>query len=406
VLAGSAVVRLPRSDATVVDDPGSHDGLPALVWSRRLCEGHDRRARLTVVDGTPDGRSAYDRLLVDRAAPAAVARGEWFRLDGPQLVSTAPATTAVWCRLLDLHPDLGAARVYVGALETIEVEPHAAAQLIGRLGPWPGTPDGHTLADGWIEPLHGIDPDTYLDQAERVSAFIERAAARLAAQWPVEVLLVGDPAVDGYRRGATITDPEQWGYSPGAEVAARRGLKRLGALVGAGLQRWLERARGAGAALLVVSPYELAPVHTAVRLPRWMSDHGLATAKHGPVRVLCSGGTARLELGPDVAEDRARSLLLRAAHVLADLEVRGRPVVEEIESTAPPRRVLIRLAPGHTASCSASRPVLVPTRTTAATGLGGCGILLGSPSAAMRRAPATAEALWRALARGDRADRN
>ncbi len=395
----SRIVRLVASDGAVTAGNRSEDGLPALSWSRRVGEDGQLALRAVSVDATADGHRAYNRLLVENATPSAVAPGEWFRLDDPVLTTTVAPNSSLWCRLLDLHPTLGSVTLYIGPLEPVLLEPADAAPALEKIGRWPGSPDAARLADIWIEPRSGIGPETYLDQAERALAYAQRAAAVLGERTPVDLLLIGDPAVDGYRRGATLTGPDQWGYSPGAEQTARSGIHRLGLVVGDAVTGWVRFSEDHAAALMVVSPYELRPVHTAVRLPRWLSKHGVAVGRDGTVQVTCSGGQAHLEARDETSastpDDVAR-LLRRAAHVLADLEVAGRPVVATTTVGRSPDTLHIQLSAGYTSACESSRPDLVPTRMTAETGFPGCGALLARPSGAPELG--SVEDLWLHLA--------
>ena len=392
----SAIVELDGHDGR--SDPASGEELPTLRWRRPLGEDHQRVLELSVRDGSHNGHQAYDQLVVAGGEPSVVTAGAWFRLDASALLDQPPHPGSVWCRLLDLHPQLGSIRLYVGPLEPVVVTPHGALDILARLEPWPGRPDEVLLARGWVDPTFGITPDTYLTQAERAFAYVDRAATALSSKWPVDLLLVGDPAVAGYRRGATIVDPAQWGYSPGAALAARDGLERLGGLVGATVRRWSSLVDRDHDLLLVISTQELRPVHSEVRLRRWLAKHGLESGADGPLRVTCTGASVRLEVvnSPGTTANAER-LLRRAAHCLADLEVDGQPVVLAAQRGPTPLTLRVQLEAGFTSSCSRSEPVVVAAWRTAARSPAGRGVVLARGQGPPPKLATTSQ-LWRVLA--------
>ena len=125
-------------------------------------------ATLVAIDTTDDGRVNYDRLEItpESGETEAAVPGDWFAAEA----AGEARRTGAWCKLLSLAPDLSVAEIYAGGLFSSDAYPEAFRRdLDENAGFWPGVPD-QDHADA-----HSPHPEIYVEQADRLAAFLTRA---------------------------------------------------------------------------------------------------------------------------------------------------------------------------------------------------------------------------------------
>jgi predicted AlkP superfamily phosphohydrolase/phosphomutase len=399
-LADSAIVELEAAAARSGSQAPSQDGAAGLEWDLPVpvVDGGEPASvtwTVALVDGTPDRVERLDTVAVRGPGDDAwqfVLDLEWFPLQvrarGPEDVG--PARYGSWCKVLRVDRHGRSLRLYRGAFYRLLAYPETFAREVEeRVGFWPGPPDDRLVADWWIDVGTGLDLDSYLEQVERFDRYLDAVAEHVLATEPFSLLLAYHPTPDEFQHSSLIVDRRQWPYSPGSAVAAREGLRRVGRSVDASvaaLWRGLDPQRDA---LVVVSDHGHVAYHDEVRLNRALADAGLVSLEEhaGRLRVapssrvvaVTSGGSAHVYLnlvgrdpGGVVDPADADEVLRQAARVLADLNVDGEPVVEQVlgreEAAAfglghpASGDLVVWLHPGFGASPSLSGPVVSPSR--------------------------------------------
>lgn len=398
-LAGSVIDELDPARASAASVLPSNDGLPARVWKVPLKLAGSKPGAvsftLTVVDGDPDGVAVYDTVAVQGPATEEVqllGRDHWFALSfsakGPG--DDHAFTYGAWCKVLRLDRERGGIRLYLGAVNRTYAYPEGFAErLADAVGPWPGVPDGRLLSQWWLDMGKGIDLDTYLEQGERLDRWLDAVAGEVIAHERFDLLLAYHPTPDEYEHASLILDKRQWAWSPGSELAAREGLKRIGRSFDRSVASMWGFLNARRDTLVVVSDHGLVPLHDEVKINQALAAEGLVTtverngrprpAANTPMLAYTSGGCAHLYLnlegrepGGVVKPDAAPELLRRAARVLSDLSSGDEPVVERIFTrdqaatigldSANSGDLIIFLRPGYAASAALGGEVIEPTR--------------------------------------------
>ena len=102
-----------------------------------------------------------------------------------------------------------------------------ADEVEGLIGFWPGPPDDRLLAEWWIDVGTGLDLDSYLEQVERLDRYLDDVAEHVLSTASFRLLLAHHPTPDEVQHSSLIANQLQWAWSPGRELAAREGLKRV-----------------------------------------------------------------------------------------------------------------------------------------------------------------------------------
>jgi len=356
-LARSKILELDPARAGHASALPSADGVEPLVWtvSLELGKAHPSKVpfTLTVVDGTDDGVPAYDTVAVTPPGadgPKILERPLWFdvatRATGPD--DTRPHRWGAWCKVLRLDRLRGSVRLYRGEVYRLIGYPGSFDdRLEAAVGFWPGPPDRNGLARWWLDPAQGIDLDTFLEQLERLDRYLDRVGAWVVGNEPFDLLMAYHPNPDEYEHIGLIREKRQWAWSPGTELAAAEGLKRVGRSFDRSVASWWKVLDPERDALVIVSDHGLMPLHDTVNVNRVLANAGLVKidtsgrrprpAGDTPMLAYASGGCAHLYLnlagrepGGVVQRAGAPSLLQRAARALADLDSDGEPVVEAI----------------------------------------------------------------------------
>jgi len=357
-LVRSAILALDPATASHASALPSADGVKPLVWTIRLELGEAEPASvpmtLTLVDGTDDGVPAYDTVAVTRPggeAPEILDRSGWFPAAA---TATAPGDDGphrwgAWCKVLHVDRLRGLVRVYRGEVYRLLAYPDAFQdRLETAAGFWPGPPDRYGLGRWWLDPTKGIDLDTFLEQLERLDRYLDRVGAWVVENEPFDLLMAYHPNPDEYEHIGLIRDKRQWAWSPGTELAAAEGLKRVGRSFDRSVASWWKVLNPAHDALVIVSDHGLMPLFDTVNVNRVLASAGLVkidasgrrprAAADTPMLAYASGGCAHLYLnlkgrepGGVVERAAAPELLRRAARALADLDDdNGEPVVEAV----------------------------------------------------------------------------
>jgi hypothetical protein len=360
--AGHWGVDLAAAPGTVVRAPGagvvSFSGTVAGRRSVTIDLGDAVPARhdleVAVLDGSRDGRPRYDTIgfrIAGEEEWRLIGEREWFEVafDVRAREDLRPRRYAVWSKGLRLDRFGGALRLYRGGVWRLKAYPDPFEdRLTDAVGPWPGLPDEELVADWWLDAARGIDLDTFLEQIERLDRYLDDLARWVIDGEEFGLLLAYHPTPDTYQHSSLLTDPEQWGWSPGKAVAAREGLKRVGRSVDRSVAALWRTLDGDRDALVVVSDHGHVPVHDLVLVHRVLAEAGLVELDAGgsvtsssPMVAAGHGGSAHLYLnlvgrepGGVVEPARADELLLRAARALADINVDGEPVVERVFTRA------------------------------------------------------------------------
>ncbi len=397
-LASSEVFELDPATADTTGEVPSNDGLEPLLWRLAIELGSaapDRQELLVaLVDADPNGRPRYDAIamrLADETDWDYVGEMEWLEIDFEARAADdlRPRLYGAWCKVLHIDRFTGALRFYRGEVNRLHAYPDAFEdRLTEAIGPWPGEPD-RAVADWWLDLSQGIDLDTFIEQGERLDRYFDRMTEWVISEEDADLVLAYHSSLDVYLHNGLITNQLQWAYSPGRALAAQEGLKRMGRSIDtsiATLWRALDPERDA---LVVVSDHGQLPIFEVVRPNSALAEAGLVRVVDNDGRrriapdtpmVAVTGGTfihiylnlSGRESGGVVAMDEAPELLRRAARVLADLEVEGRPAVEKIVSRKEAAAIgldhpssgdlMVFLAPGFAASGGLEGPPLEPSR--------------------------------------------
>jgi predicted AlkP superfamily phosphohydrolase/phosphomutase len=395
-LAGSEIVELAPDSAGTTGEVPSYDGLTPLMWSVSIELGQSSPERVealvALVDADPNGLPRYDTVavrLADEAEWSYAAEMEWLelRFDARGPHDSRPRSYGAWCKVVRIDRLTGNLTFYRGGANRLHAYPEAFEdRLAEAIGPWPGEPD-MKIAAWWLDLAEGVDLDVFVEQSERLDRYLDRMAEWVLANENPDLVLAYHPAADEYLHANLITDPLQWAFSPGRAVAAAEGLKRVGRSIDASVAatwRLLDPARDA---LVVVSDHGQVPIFEVVRPNRALADAGLVTisddggniAADTPMVAIADAAAINLYLnlegrepGGVVSAAEAAGYLQRAARVLADLQVEGRPAVERIftrdEAAAIGLRspnsgdLVVFLAPGFAGSDELDGPALAPSR--------------------------------------------
>jgi predicted AlkP superfamily phosphohydrolase/phosphomutase len=399
--APSAVIELDPETAGTTGELPSADGVPVLAWPLQFdfgdgAEPASVEALVALVDGNPDGKPRWDTVGIRAPGSddwALYGERDWFEvavdLRLPDVIGEN--RWGAWSKIVHIDPLRGTVRLYRGAAwRTVAWPEDFENRLTEAIGPWPGAPDDRLLEDWWLDDAAGIDLDVYLEQIERLDRWIDAAAEWVAANEDFRLLLTYHPGPDEYQHTSLIVEENQWAYSPGRALAAHEGLKRLGRSVDrslAALWALLDPERDV---LVAVSDHGQLPIHDEVRLNIALAKAGLVRVEEGDqgrawvapssaMVSVSSGSTAHIylnlkgrDLGGVVERSTAGELLLRAAKVLADLEVDGRPVVEKVFARDELAAIgldhpasgdlVVFLAPGFAASNGLSGDPVIPSR--------------------------------------------
>lgn len=304
-------------------------GIPGLVEhpSERLVRiklGKDAQLNVFAQDTTDDGVVNYDRLriIAPRGGPAApVVAGDWFPVE---IESREGGRTGAWCRVLEIAPDLSKTRVYVGRLGRNAGYPRAFVDEIdATLGFWPGVPDSDAFG------AESDSPEIFLEQAARLTDFIQRALEFAAARDDWDLLLAYMPLLDEIGHEFLLEDPGQPGYSA-AKAAYFESFYERGFVMADGVvERLLSRLASPDArdALFLGSDHGMTPIWSVLYPNVILRDAGLLKPTADGRRAeassaayaIASGATIHVYCNPAAAPDT----LDKVEKAFADLRIRA-----------------------------------------------------------------------------------
>lgn len=273
------LIRFTRADFKEEWVPPTWTARPA----RRVSYSPIMRARfewsatdvdLVAYDSTNDGARNYDLLLVEVGeTELSLDEQRWFpltkRVDG--------VLHGAWSKITEFDPALANVTLYLGATARNDAYPASFRQLLDEeVGVWPGVPN-ETLAAEWLAGRDGIDAETFLEQSDRLSAFLTRATTFAIERMPFDLLLAYHPGIDEAEHQFLIVRDTQPNATPRNRAAGervRRGAyqaadRSLTAIVAA-----LDPARDA---LVVTGDHGVAPIDIEVRPNRLLQEWGLAS---------------------------------------------------------------------------------------------------------------------------------
>jgi len=397
-LSASEIVELTPDTAETTGEVPSNDGVAPLMWRLAVDLGDSapssQEMLIALVDADPNGRPRYDAVavrLADEIDWRYVGEMEWVEIDFDCQASDdlRPRRYASWSKVLYIESLTGNLRFYRGGVNRLHAYPDDFEdRLTEAIGPWPGEPDW-AVRDWWLDLARGVDLDTFVEQAERLDRYLDRMAEWVLAEEDPDLVLAYHPTVDEYLHASLITDPLQWAYSPGRALAAREGLKRIGRSVDRSVATLWSAIEPDRDVMIAVSDHGQIPIFEIVKPNRALADAGLVTTvdDRGRLRIapdtkmvaVTSGATIHLYLNLSgreptgvVSAAEAPELLRRAARVLADLEIEGRPAVEKIFTREEAAAIgldspssgdlVVFLNPGFAASGALDDPALEPSR--------------------------------------------
>ncbi|HUP62792.1 MAG TPA: alkaline phosphatase family protein [Thermoanaerobaculia bacterium] len=214
-------------------------------------------------DTTNDAAANYDLFIIetDEREIAPDARG-WFALSAQR----TEGLYGSWSKILRADASLGVA-LYWGPITRTDAWPASFQQMLdAEIGFWPGAPDERGE----------IDVTTFIEQTDRLAAFLRHAQTLAIRRMPFDLLLAYHPAIDS-------TGHNYLGVSEEAIRAAYANADRGVAAIAAALD--LSRD-----AFLVTGDHGLSRIDTEVRMNRLLADRGFAPRW----RAYASGSIAHL----------------------------------------------------------------------------------------------------------------
>ncbi len=258
------------------------------------------RVALVALDTTDDGRTNYDLLQVEPEAgdPSQARPGDWFAVEA----AGEKERTGAWCKLVTLSPDLSEVELYLGALFANEAYPEEFRRgLDENAGFWPGTPDmGNAGA-------HSPRPEIYVEQADRLAAFLTRAQVWAIHRADWDLLLLYQPEADEIEHQFFLTDPRQAGYTPERAARFRGYVEQAYALADRSLDA-IEKALAPTDTLFVTSDHGMVPIWTSIYPNEILREAGLLSlSSDGSIdpgsaaAAMAGGGIAHVFLNPATA---------------------------------------------------------------------------------------------------------
>lgn len=288
-------------------------------------------ATLVAIDTTDDGRVNYDRLEItpESGETETAGSGDWFVAEA----AGEPRRTGAWCKLLALEPDLSAAEIYAGGLFSSDAYPEAFRRdLDENAGFWPGVPDqDHANA-------HSPHPEIYVEQADRLTAFLTDAQVWAIRRGGWDLLLMYQPQVDEVEHPFFLTDPRQAGYTPERAAVFRGYVERAYAMADRALDA-ITKALSPSDALLVTSDHGMTPIRTTIYPNEILRQAGLTRMSgeetldpSSPAAAIAESGIANVYLNPAKAPPDA---LARIEKLFADFRVGGEAPFDRIVDAGP-----------------------------------------------------------------------
>ncbi|HEX8152978.1 MAG TPA: alkaline phosphatase family protein [Thermoanaerobaculia bacterium] len=264
--------------------------------SRRVSYSPIMRARfewsatdvdLVAYDSTNDGARNYDLLLVENGeTELPLDERRWFpltrRIDG--------VLHGAWSKILQFDPALANVTLYLGATARNDAYPESFRQwLDDEVGVWPGVPN-EALAAEWLAGNDGIDAETFLEQSDRLSAFLTRATALAIERMPFDLLLAYQPGIDEAEHQFLVVLDSQPNATPRNRAAGERVRRASYQAADRALTAIVAALDPARDALVVTGDHGVAPIDVEVRPNRLLQEWGFAPRW----KAFASGNVAHL----------------------------------------------------------------------------------------------------------------
>lgn len=301
----------------------------SIGWPGADGRGPRRRADWGMTYSSSAARDPELRTVPRASWTGPLWEGEW------ALVSCGepPAEEAVrcWAKVLEVGPE--SVRVYFGGVYPLRGYPEsfdAALQSSGLV--WSGPGDSDRLEETWAG-RPGIDPDTWVEQEERFSAFFLDALLLGSRHSDWDLLLGYIPVLDDTNHELLLVDPRQPGYSPERRDALEAARLQVWQAVDRELARLLDALDLRTTTVVVVSDHGMAPAHTQIDLDALLRDWGmLAVGPDGTTPLaesradgLSGGGVCHIYLRPGLPDVDRLTEEIRS-RLVAWSESNGRPI--------------------------------------------------------------------------------
>ena len=304
-----------------VEPPGGRDGAAA------------RPLVFVLLDGKDDGRREYDALAAlasDGSVAARLGAGQWGALPEPR---DGAGARGRWVKLLRLAADGSAVSLYIGGVGQTEAWPEDFQRTLDRrCGFWPGPPDSRLL--------QGPAPDekTFLEMAERFSAFLTAAFETAERRGDWDLLLAYQPLLDEVGHELIPLPAGSPGWDAVRAERAAAATREAWRMADRAAARYLS-FRDRGGDVVLLSDHGLRPVTRSLypaevlRREGWIKTDLLGgrpvVRPDSPADVFVTAGSAFVVLNRAGRMPGGVLSPEEAADVLEDIAVRFRSLVDE-----------------------------------------------------------------------------
>jgi hypothetical protein len=288
-----------------------------LEWSIPAKARHD--VDIAAYDTTDDSRRNYDTLFIEiDGIEQPLQDNGWFAVSA----ALPNGLYGSWSKVVKHDAALDDVTIYWGAITHAQAFPEDFRQLLeSEAGFWPAPPDDEYMRKT-LEGGLGIDPETFIEQQQRLSQYLEKATVLAIQRMPFDLLLSYQPVIDSAQHQFRITEDRQKDASlanraEGEKVRfeAFRSFDRV-------LNAVTAQLHPASDALIVTGDHGVGTIDTEVRLGALLAGWSVADRWS----AFAGGGTAHLyRFGEpdDSAALMAKLVALRAPD--------GSPVFERVE---------------------------------------------------------------------------
>lgn len=286
-----------------------------------------------LIDGKDDGRRDYDALVAlapDGRLAARLGAGEWAALPEP---GDGDARRGRWVKALRLAPDGSEVSLYVGGIGQTEAWPADFQRTLdARCGFWPGAPDARLL--------EGPAPDTktFLEMADRFSAFFTAAFETTVRRGDWDLLLAYQPLLDEVEHELLPHPAGSPGWDAAREGRAAAAMRDAWRIADRAAARYLAFRDLGGDVVLLSDHGQLPVVRTlypaeVLRREGWIKTDLLGgrpvVRPDSPADVCVTAGSAFVVLNRAGQMPGGVLSPEEAAGVLEDIAVRFRGLVDE-----------------------------------------------------------------------------
>lgn len=309
----------------------------------------DKIYELVAIDRTDDGVENYDGILVSsnvdpkKGFVGIAEPGAWFRLElGEPGADRRSSPEVAWIKVMELQPDLSAARIYVSGTAFARAYPASLVRALAAEGwEWAGRLDEAALVEG-LAGGYGIDEQTFVELVERFAArAVDVARAGLRSS-PPDLVLLSLPVLDAVDRRTLLVDPRQVGYRQELATRLAAARREVWRALDRQIARLLADVDLGTTAVFLVSGYANVPIHSEVDVREALrSAPGLAEltgrSDRSAYAITADGGVAHLRLsvagrdsGGLLEPALARRLARRTRDALEGVRDGGQPVFERV----------------------------------------------------------------------------